>query len=79
MKRTCTAQFFRFAFLTTMVLAHSVKTLAQERPLIFPVPQQLQVTHDAFVMDETVSIIIPQNIIQIPISLRKNFKGKEGA
>lgn len=39
----------------------ALKTWAQERPLIFPIPQDLQVTQETFVMDETVSVLLPQN------------------
>lgn len=34
---------------------------AMERTLIFPVPQQMQLTKDVFTIDETITIIVPQN------------------
>ena len=52
-------------------LVHSMKITAQEMPLIFPIPQQLVVTHDAFVLDETASIIIPQNATEKDFSLAR--------
>lgn len=47
------------------------ESTAQERTLIFPLPQELQVTHDSFVLDESVSIIIPQNSTEANISLAR--------
>jgi hypothetical protein len=40
----------------------SIKVPAIEKTLIFPVPQQIQLTSDKFVLDETISIIIPQKM-----------------
>ena len=64
MKKYQTTNSWRFTLwlaINCFSLVHATKTMAQERPLIFPIPQQLQVTNDAFVIDETVSVIIPQN------------------
>jgi hypothetical protein len=40
-------------------------------PLIFPIPQQMQVINDVFKMDETVSIILPENAGSKDISLAR--------
>ena len=57
--------------LLCLSLVHSTKTMAQDIPLIFPIPQQLVVTHDAFVLDETTSIVIPQNASEKDVSLAR--------
>ncbi|MEP7259096.1 MAG: beta-N-acetylhexosaminidase, partial [Flavitalea sp.] len=44
---------------------------ASDRPLIFPLPQSAQLTNDKFVLDKTVSIIIPVNATQNDISLAR--------
>jgi hypothetical protein len=38
-----------------------LKVVANEKPLIFPVPQHSEVTNETFVLDENVSIIVPPN------------------
>jgi hypothetical protein len=45
--------------------------LAVEIPLIFPIPQQIQITQDLFTMDETVSILIPENASDQDYSLAR--------
>ncbi len=37
------------------------KTAATEIPLIFPVPQQLEITHETFELDEKIRIVVPTN------------------
>jgi hypothetical protein len=51
----------------------SIKVMAGERPLIFPIPQQLEVSKDVFILDETVSIILPQNANKKDISLANSL------
>ncbi|MFC2116267.1 glycoside hydrolase family 20 zincin-like fold domain-containing protein [Bacteroidota bacterium] len=38
----------------------STKLMAAEKTLIFPIPQQMELTGDEFVLDESISIIVPQ-------------------
>lgn len=40
---------------------HPARVLAGEKILIFPIPQQLEVTDEVFVLDESVAIIVPEN------------------
>ena len=42
------------------VLIFPARVMAAEKILIFPIPQQLELTGEEFVMDETVSIIVPE-------------------
>ena len=74
MKRISSSKLSRFFLLTVIYcpsLFCAIRTMAQERPLIFPVPQQLQVINDFFVFDESVAVIIPQNASEKDISLAR--------
>ncbi|MBK7710794.1 MAG: hypothetical protein IPJ37_07515 [Bacteroidales bacterium] len=44
---------------------------AAEKPLIFPIPQQLKVTQDSFLVDETISILVPENSSEADVNLAK--------
>src|SRR6188768_1758718 len=44
---------------------------AMENPLIFPIPQQLQLTNESFVLDETIIIAIPKNATEKDVALAK--------
>jgi hypothetical protein len=46
----------------SVVLISSVKVIAAEKTLIFPIPQQIQLTDGNFTIDETISIIVPQKM-----------------
>jgi len=43
----------------------------KEIPVIFPIPQQMQFTADTFYVDETVSILVPENAEEKDISLAR--------
>ena len=45
----------------TFLFTFSVETLAFDKPLIFPIPQEQQVTTQSFVLDETIMIATPKN------------------
>ena len=49
----------------------SIKAFAMEKTLIFPIPQQIQITGDSFVLDETMSIIVPQGMSKNDIFLAR--------
>lgn len=49
----------------------SLQVSAFDKPLIFPIPQQLQVTNQSFVLDETIIIAIPTNAGEKDIALAK--------
>jgi len=40
----------------------SITVKAIDNTLIFPIPQQIQITNETFVLDETMSIIVPRNM-----------------
>ena len=44
---------------------------AKENPLIFPIPQQLQLTNESFVLDESIIIAIPKNATEKDVALAK--------
>jgi hypothetical protein len=52
--------FAKLIVLFFSVLISSAKIVAAEKILIFPFPQQIQLTNDEFVLDENMSIIVPQ-------------------
>ena len=54
----------------------SIRVMAYERPLIFPIPQHMEVNGEVFNLDETVSIVIPSNAAKKDISLA-NFLVRE--
>ena len=43
------------------LLVWSSKGIAIERPLIFPIPQHVEISNELFILDDSVSIIIPTN------------------
>jgi len=51
----------------------SMRGKAVDKPLIFPFPQQMQVTGDVFNMDESVSIIIPEHATEKDIFLANSL------
>jgi hypothetical protein len=56
-----------------IIMTFSKTLMAIERPLIFPIPQQLTVTRETFAMDETVSILVPENASEADINLAKGL------
>jgi hypothetical protein len=63
MKVHLSKQFRRLLFLIVLFTAlciHPATVLAIEKTLIFPFPQQMEVIDEWFVLDESVSIIIPE-------------------
>jgi hypothetical protein len=51
--------FFSMA-ICALVLMSSARVMADEKTPIFPIPQQLELTGDEFVLDESISIIVPE-------------------
>ena len=66
-KKLC--QYILIATIHCCLCLCSTKVIAFEKPLIFPIPQHLEVSNETFILDETVSIIIPQNANEKDISL----------
>lgn len=54
-------RIIKLTVIVCFVIVFSVEVLAKEKPLIFPIPQTMQVTSDDFILDETVTIVVPQN------------------
>ena len=46
---------------------------ALEKPLIFPIPQQLKLTGESFIVDESISILVPENASEPDINLAKSL------
>ncbi|MCK4922734.1 MAG: beta-N-acetylhexosaminidase [Bacteroidales bacterium] len=61
----------RSAIMYVVLIILSTNANAVEKPLIFPIPQQLEVTSEIFELDETVSIIVPENYSEEDIFLAR--------
>ncbi len=53
------------------VLLNSMDAMASGNTLIFPIPKQIQITSDIFIPDETMSIIVPQNMSRNDVFLAR--------
>ncbi len=53
------------------VLLNSMDVVASGNTLIFPIPKQIQITSDIFIPDETMTIIVPQNMSRNDIFLAR--------
>ncbi len=75
MKRKRLLSSFRQSMLLMIILPSlflcSIKTIAQEKTLIFPIPQEMQLIGDSFAVDEKMSIIVPVNRSEKDISLAR--------
>src|SRR4030042_4218801 len=63
MKKHLSIKLRRIVFITSlcpMLSGYSARLLAIEKTLIFPIPQQMEVTDELVVLDESVSIVIPE-------------------
>ena len=49
----------------------SIKAFTMEKTLVFPIPQQIQITNDIFIPDETMSIIVPRDMSKNDIFLAR--------
>jgi len=57
--------------ISAAVLTGPLALSAIDKPLIFPIPQQLKITQEAFMVDESISILIPENASEADINLAK--------
>ena len=72
MRRILSNQNLQFIILTaTCLFMCSGSVMSLDKPLIFPIPQEMQVTNDGFVLDETILIITPPNSSEKDISLAR--------
>ena len=65
-----------------IICAFSQSVSAIEKPLIFPIPQELKITQEAFAVDESISILLPETASEADISLAqalvREFSDKYG-
>jgi hypothetical protein len=70
------------AILLCILLMNASTSLAMDRPLIFPIPQELQVTGESFILDENIVIAIPENAgakdVNLARLLVKEFSNRHG-
>lgn len=74
MKNTSSSKSMIIITLLTIFAFSSIcpdKIYASEKTLIFPLPQQIQITNDIFTLDETISIIVPKNMSNNDIFLAR--------
>ena len=64
---------FRLLLIFIITLSLPVSGTSMDIPLIFPLPQEQKVTTDSFKMDETISVIVPENASEQDISLARNL------
>ncbi len=55
----------------TFLFTSPFNTWAFDKPLIFPIPQELQITGQSFVLDETIIIATPKNASEKDITLAR--------
>lgn len=67
----CSRTLFVSCFICLLIILFSLNTKSAEKPIIFPIPQQLQITQDIFVVDETISILVPENAGEKDIALSR--------
>jgi hypothetical protein len=53
------------------VLTCSQALSAIDKPLIFPIPQELKITQQSFLVDESISILVPETASEADINLAK--------
>lgn len=53
--------------------------VAADNPLIFPIPQELQLTNEVFTLDESVSIVLPENATDKDVALARFLVGELSA
>lgn len=62
---------FKVTAIICLLFLFSNRASAIEKSLIFPIPQTMQVTSDNFIMDESVTIIVPQNVTEEDVFLAR--------
>lgn len=71
--------FFRnsiFLLIISIFFIRSFKTFAVDSPIIFPFPQEIQITCDTFYVDNKVLILIPENASDSEIRLSNLLAGE---
>ena len=67
---------FLFCVIFLYLFSFSFKGIASEKPLIFPIPQEMQVIQNVFALDEKVTIIVPENVSEKDLSLALMLVGE---
>ena len=76
MKTNRVHRFIKAFVIACCLCLCSMEGIATEKPSIFPVPQQSEVTNESFILDETVSIVIPPNVSKADFSLANFLVGE---
>lgn len=74
MKKYSSKKFCKIVFMMAfyaILSGYPARLLAVEKTLIFPIPQQMEVTDEWFVLDESVSIVVPENSSEKDIFLAR--------
>ncbi len=72
MKIIVSKKDFQVILFTTVIVFLSCNIgMAMDKPVIFPIPQQLQLTNESFVLDETILIVTPKNASEKDIVLAR--------
>ncbi len=71
MKNSLTKRKALTLILSFFFILHVSTSPAADKTLIFPIPQKMQLTDNAFVPDETMSIVVPQNMSKNDIFLAR--------
>lgn len=72
---TITAAIMLSGFLSTTTKGAQIR----DKPLIFPVPREMELTNNNFILDETVVIVVPVNASPSDMSLAQSFAGELSA
>jgi hypothetical protein len=57
--------------LFSSIFMFSMKVMAIDKPLIFPIPQEIQIINDKFILDESILIVVPQSTSKNDIFLAR--------
>lgn len=72
MRETLLQTYFRSAVCIALFsLISGGALMSMDKPLIFPIPQQMQVTNESFVLDESILIATPKNASAKDINLAR--------
>ena len=74
MKKNVLKRFRRIIVLAAVyasLFVYTNKVMGAEKTLIFPIPQQMELTNDVFVLDESVSIIVPLDMSEKDVFLAR--------
>jgi hypothetical protein len=72
-------QKIRLWVILWVISATNLAGLKAAEQLIFPIPQEMQVTDDAFTLDDSVAIVVPENASEKDISLARSLVGELSA